>query len=417
MYIYLRDMPHSVVYWLRGNVGVMIVSWFLFAISGSLTFPYMSKYLQLLGASNIEIGIVRSLGSLAVLLSILPGGVLTDVIGRKRAIVIGTWGIAVVQFLYVLVQDWRQFAVVYVIDWALHFYQPALVAILLDTLPPDKRGGGMMLTTVLPQIPWLILPPVGGYLLDQLGLWGMRLSFIISGVISITVALLRMRALQETITPSRIKWSELARSYVFWREFRNLPPLVTYVTFLGFVMSWSSIALQTFGVLYATDVIGVDNMSWGIIQSATVAVAIFFGLVLMPVVDKVPRVTALLASLMFIVFGYLMLSIWKNIVSLVTAAIIIGIGSEVAMSLRRAIVGDVYPENRGKVLGATLALEYIGSIVGGVVTAYVYSISPAASFIYSGALLAVAALPLKKLFNYQNVNGRLLHHSRRDTAH
>jgi MFS family permease len=108
MYIKRRNVGGVVglSFWLRGNVGAMIISWFLFAISGSLTFPYLSKYLQMLGASDIEIGMVRALGSLAVLLTILPGGVLTDVIGRKRSIVIGTWGIAVVQFLYAVVQDW-----------------------------------------------------------------------------------------------------------------------------------------------------------------------------------------------------------------------------------------------------------------------------------------------------------------------
>ena len=149
-------------FWLRGNVGAMIISWFLFAISGSLTFPYLSKYLQMLGASEIEIGTVRALGSLAVLVTILPGGVLTDVIGRKRSIVIGTWGIAVVQFLYAVVQDWRQFAVVYVVDWALHFYQPALTAILLDSLPPEKRGGGMILTAVLPPSAFAFHAACGG---------------------------------------------------------------------------------------------------------------------------------------------------------------------------------------------------------------------------------------------------------------
>ncbi|WP_258871833.1 hypothetical protein [Pyrobaculum aerophilum] len=61
-------------FWLRGNVGTMIISWFLFAISGSLTMPYLSQYLHMLGASDIEIGIVRSIGSLAVLLTILPAG-------------------------------------------------------------------------------------------------------------------------------------------------------------------------------------------------------------------------------------------------------------------------------------------------------------------------------------------------------
>jgi len=386
-------------FWLRGNVGAMIISWFLFAISGSLTFPYMSKYLQMLGASEIEIGTVRALGSLAVMLTILPGGVLTDIIGRKRSIVIGTWGIAVVQFLYALVQDWRQFAVVYVIDWALHFYQPALTAILLDSLPPEKRGGGMMLTAVLPQVPWLFLPPVGGYLLDQLGLLGMRLSFVISGLISATVALLRMKALQETIVVKPVNKEQLVReilqSYLFWRGFFFMPPFIRYVTFLGFLTYFAYIALQTFGVLYATDVVGLDNTAWGVIQSATTAVGIFFGLVLMPVIDKAPRVSALFAGLLLTAVGYFMVGVWKNVVALVTAAILVGVGSEISMSIRRALVGDyITPENRGRVMGTTLAVEYLGSIVGGVAVAYLYSISPHLAFIFSGSLLLMAAAPL-----------------------
>ncbi len=386
-------------FWLRGNVGAMIISWFLFAISGSLTFPYLSKYLQILGASEIEIGTVRALGSLAVLLTILPGGVLTDIIGRKRSIVIGTWGIAVVQFLYAVVQDWRQFAVVYVVDWALHFYQPALTAILLDSLPSERRGGGMMLTAVLPQVPWLFLPPAGGYLLDHLGLLGMRLSFVISGIISVTVALLRMRALQETITVKPVNREKLAeeilQSYFFWRGLFSLPPFIAYVTLLGFLMSLAGIALQTFGVLYATDVVRLDNTSWGVIQSATTAVGIFFGLVLMPVIDKAPRVFALFAGLLLMAVGYFMVGIWANVVALVTAAILVGVGSEVSMSIRRALVGDyITPENRGKVMGTTLALEYLGSIVGGVVVAYLYTLSPHLAFIFSGAVLLLAASPL-----------------------
>jgi 77 Permeases of the major facilitator superfamily len=377
----------------------MIISWFLFAISGSLTFPYLSKYLQMLGASEIEIGTVRALGSLAVLVTILPGGVLTDVIGRKRSIVIGTWGIAVVQFLYAVVQDWRQFAVVYVVDWALHFYQPALTAILLDSLPPERRGGGMMLTAVLPQVPSLFMPPVGGYLLDHLGLLGMRLSFVISGIISVTVALLRMRALQETITVKPVSRGKLAReilqSYFFWRGLFSLPPFIAYVTFLGFLKSFAGIALQTFGVLYATDVLRLDNTSWGVIQSASIAVGIFFGLVLMPVIDKTPRVFALFAGLLLMAVGYFMVGIWGNVVALVTAVILAGVGFEVSMSTRRALVGDyITPENRGKVMGTTLALEYLGSIIGGVVVAYLYTLSPHLAFVSSGAVLILAAAPL-----------------------
>jgi len=65
------------------------------------------------------------------------------------------------------------------------------------------------------------------------------------------------------------------------------------------------------------------------------------------------------------------------------------------MSTRRALVGDyITPENRGKVMGTTLALEYLGSIIGGVVVAYLYTLSPHLAFVFSGAVLILAAAPL-----------------------
>jgi len=232
-----------------------------------LTFPYLSEYMHLLGASDVDIGIATALGSLANMVAVLPGGVLTDVIGRRRSIVIGTWGVTATQFLYAAVVDWRMFVAVYVVDSAMHFYQPALTAILLDSLPPDRRGGGMMLTAVLPQVPWLFLPPVGGYLLDVMGIAGMRVSFLVSGAISAAVALFRMRSLTETVAarevPLRDAPKMVAQSLAFWRGLGALDALSIYVLALGLVLNAASVPLQRFGVLYATGVLGLDDAAWG----------------------------------------------------------------------------------------------------------------------------------------------------------
>ncbi|MEM4794029.1 MAG: MFS transporter, partial [Pyrobaculum sp.] len=261
---------------------------------------------------------------------------------------------------------------------------------------------------VLPQIPWLFLPPVGGFLLDHFGILGMRLSFILSGLISIAVAILRMRVLQETIHVEKVDRRKLVKeslsSYLFWRGFYTMPPFISYVTLLGLITSLTGVSLQTFGVLYATEVIGIDNTSWGVIQSAAVAVGIFFGLVLMPVIDKAPRITALFSGLMLMSVGYFMVGLWENVVALVTAAIIAGVGGEVVMAVRRALVGDyINPENRGRVMGTTLAVEYIGSVIGGVVVAYLYSISHSYAFVFSGSILLMSTAPLvKKLLSQKN---------------
>ena len=389
--------------WLRGNVGVIVISWFLFAISSALTFPYLAKYMELLGASEVDIGVATSLGSLANMLAVLPGGVLTDVIGRRKSIVIGTWGITVTQFLYAATLNWQMFVAVYVVDSALHFYQPALAAILLDSLPPERRGGGMMLTAVLPQVPWLFLPPVGGYLLDAMGLAGMRISFLLSGVISAVVALFRMRSLVETTPvremPARELLKAMAGSLAFWRGFKAQDPMVKYVLILGLTANVAAIPLQRFGVLYATGTLGLDNAAWGAIQSAATGIAMAFGLVMTPVIDKAPRATAMFSGLMLATAGYLTAGLWRHKVAIALAVLTAGVGYEVTTAVRRAVVGDrVEQINRGKVMGAAMSFEYLGTVLGGFSAGLLYSISPSLSFIASAAIIAASSAYLAPSF-------------------
>ncbi|MGC8973731.1 MAG: MFS transporter [Thermoproteus sp.] len=389
--------------WLRGNVGVMIVSWFLFAISSALTFPYLSMYMHLLGASDVDIGVATALGSLANMLAVLPGGVLTDIIGRRRSIVIGTWGITATQFLYAAVTDWRMFVAVYVVDSAMHFYQPALAAILLDSLPPERRGGGMMLTAILPQVPWLFLPPVGGYLLDVMGLAGMRISFLISGAVSAAVALFRMRALRETVPVREIPLRDVpkmvAQSLAFWKGLGALDGLVIYVLVLGLIVNAAAVPLQRFGVLYATSVLGLDNAAWGAIQSAATGIAMAFGLVMTPVIDRAPRATAMFSGLMLTAAGFMTAGLWRHKVAVALAALTSGVGSEIVIAVRRAVIGDrVAQTSRGRAMGASLALEYLGAVVGGLVGGYLYSISPNLSFLLSALAVFASSLYLAPRF-------------------
>lgn len=389
--------------WLRGNVGVMIVSWFLFAVSSALTFPYLSEYMHLLGASNVDIGIATALGSLANMVAVLPGGVLTDVIGRRRSIVIGTWGITATQFLYAAVVDWRMFVAVYVVDSAMHFYQPALTAILLDSLPPDKRGGGMMLTAVLPQVPWLFLPPVGGYLLDVMGIAGMRVSFLVSGAISAAVAFFRMRSLTETVAarevPLRDAPKMVAQSLAFWRGLGALDALSIYVLALGLVLNAASVPLQRFGVLYATGVLGLDDAAWGAIQSAATGIAMAFGLVMTPVIDRAPRATAMFSGLLLTAAGFLVAGLWRHAVALALAALTSGVGLEMVTAVRRAVIGDrVAQASRGRVMGASLALEYMGTVAGGLAGGPLYSASPSLSFLLAGFVVLASSLYLAPRF-------------------
>ncbi|MCG2895387.1 MAG: MFS transporter, partial [Vulcanisaeta sp.] len=172
---------------MSGNVGVLLLTWFLYAIGNSITMPYLSIYMKMLGASPIDIGIAYSVATAAQLIMMMPGGYLTDTIGRRRSIVVGTWIMTVTLFLMAIPPNWQVLVMIYALSSAAAFYQPALLALLLDSLPPSRYASGILIMSVIPQIPWLILPPVGGFLISKYGLLGIRIAYLISAFISLVV--------------------------------------------------------------------------------------------------------------------------------------------------------------------------------------------------------------------------------------
>ena len=92
---------------LKGNIGIIVVSWVLFGIGNVLVYPYFSIYVKLLGGGDFDIGLVNSISSVAGLLLTIPGGYLTDVYSRKRIIIFCTWIVVSFYFLYAIAPDWR----------------------------------------------------------------------------------------------------------------------------------------------------------------------------------------------------------------------------------------------------------------------------------------------------------------------
>lgn len=162
---------------LRGNVGVMAFSWFLFSLSGALVQPFFTLYAKNLSADDFSIALVKAAGLLTLSIALIPGGLFTDYVGRVKMIVISTVGITIIQFLYAFTNNWRFLALVWILDEALHFYQPALPAIVMDSLPKDKTLKGFITLQAFPSLPWLFIPLVGGYLYDTYGLTGIRAGF------------------------------------------------------------------------------------------------------------------------------------------------------------------------------------------------------------------------------------------------
>ena len=170
----------------------------LFGMGHAITYPYFPKYIKMLGGGDFEIGLIYAIQSLFLLLFTIPGGHLTDLLGRKRMIVFFTWLVVVMQFFYAAAPYWTYLALIVAVESTMLMYRPALDAIIADSLPDELRAKGFIITYTLPNIPWFFMPLIGGWLVDSFGVLGLRYGFLISGLVGIAAASLRAKFLQET---------------------------------------------------------------------------------------------------------------------------------------------------------------------------------------------------------------------------
>jgi MFS family permease len=375
----------------------MAVSWFLFALSSAMVMPFFSLYARNLGASDIEISIMRSLGFIALAIFLPVGGILTDLWGRVRPIVMGTFMVAVVQFFYAVVPDWRYLTAVVVVDNASHFYQPALTAILMDSMPRDKTMKGFMILNAFSSLPWLFMPVVGGVLYDIYGTLGIRIGFLISGVISIVVAFLRIKTLRETYSSHSKDLSGIVLELAGYRPVLN--KAVKFYVYTAIFNQLTVGVINTFGAIYAVNRLGMNAFDWGVATTLGSAFSILASLILSAKMSLHDKKT-MLASSSLIALAQLFYAIpYFNrgaILLVYLAAIISSIGGAIVGSSISSILTHVLPtELRGRATGIQRTLETLGSALASYVAGLMYAyIGPFISFIVSFTIGVVSTIYL-----------------------
>lgn len=122
----------------RGNYLILIISWILMDFAGELPGTYYSDYVLQLGGTPTILGVI-ALVSMLVLASVqFPGGYLADKYGRKWLVSTLTFGVAISYIFYAVAPSWHFILIGAVVANLSLLYQPALNAIMADSLPRKK---------------------------------------------------------------------------------------------------------------------------------------------------------------------------------------------------------------------------------------------------------------------------------------
>lgn len=182
----------------HGNIAILMATWILMAFAGYIPDTYYSLFVLELGGTPFIIGVIQFVSFVALALVQFPGGYLADKYGRRKLIVVMTFGVAISYIFYALAPTWHFVLIGALVGNLCLIYQAALRAMTADSIPPEKRGMGFSALRIV-SIFSIASPLVAGFLYVSYGLvYGMRIAYLLVVAFYLLAAFLRIK-LKETV--------------------------------------------------------------------------------------------------------------------------------------------------------------------------------------------------------------------------
>jgi MFS family permease len=381
---------------IKGNYATLVTSWIIVDFASELPATYFGLYVLGLGATETILGVIGLSQFLALASFQFPGGYLADKYGRKWLISTMTFGVGLSFIFYAVAPSW-----IFILLGAILMstfnstYQPALNAMISDSLPAERRGMGFSIVMLIASASTTPSPAVAGLLRARFGLIdGMRIAYGIVVVLFLVAGFFRFFFLKETVvSTSRPRLKEIIQSYPTalkesFGVWKKVPRSMLYL-FLSFsVAIFGFSAMNLYTVIYATRVLHIEEVTWAFIIAIVPVTTILLAIPVGKFVDKIRRKIPLLISLL--VFGLAMWFFMNGDLARVAVSLVLLGGGQVMMNASfGALQTDLTPkELRGKVNGfinfGTFIVMAAGALLGG----YLYEhVSPQAPF-----MVAIAAV-------------------------
>ena len=374
---------------IRGNYAVLVASWILVDFAVELPATYYGLYVLGLGATETILGVIGLSQFLALASLQFPGGYLADKYGRKWLISTMTFGVALSFILYAVAPSWPFILVGAVLMSIFNStYQPALNAMISDSLPAERRGMGFSIVMLIASASTTPSPAVAALLRANFGLIdGMRIAYGIVVALFLVAAFFRLFFLKETMVgTSRPSLNEIIHSYPTalkesFSVWKKVPKSMLYL-FLSFsIVIFGFASMNLFTVIYATRVLLIDEITWGFISAIIPITTIILAIPIGKSVDKIRRKIPILISLL--IFG---LAIWVfingDLTKVAVSLALLGAGNVMLNASFGALQTDLTPkEQRGRVNGFINFANYLVLATGSLLGGYLYEhVSPQTPF-------------------------------------
>jgi MFS transporter, DHA1 family, multidrug resistance protein len=359
--------------------------------------PVLPIFAADLGALPELIGIIVAASTVTGVFFKLPSGALSDVLGRKRMMVLGGVFFAAPPFLYPLIEDpWSLLALRFVHGFATAIFSPVASAYVAG-LTETGRGARLGWFSSANDLGSTAGPLIGGFVLYFTSSYS--LTYLLVGALGM-LTLLVVLLLPDVDQPVRETKTFAVRAADFRQgllEVLRTPPIflaagIEAVMYLGYG------AFIGFLPIYAKTV-GLNDAEIAIVFGAQLALAMVAKPVSGRVSDRLGRIPVIVIGLLLCATALPLIFRSESLMVFLLAAPLLGVGVGAVTPVTNALIADLSSARRlGAAMGVFGTIWDIGEAAGPMIAGFLIGTSGyAATFDVLAAVIALVTVGLMVL--------------------
>lgn len=346
-----------------------------YALARSPVLPLFALYL---GAGPEAIGFAVGISTVTGVFFKLPAGALSDVIGRKRTMMIGLVFFAFMPFTYVLVGDYNLLIIIrFLHGLATAIYGPVSMAVVAD-IAGAKKGEMLSWFSSVTIVGNLLGAPLGGFILHRSpGAAGPSISdfqyaYLASGIAGLLALILAIGVLRGDKSASGGRGLREA-SLKFISGIREVisDKRIAITSAIEGLQNMTMGALEAFLPIYAVKVVGLNEFQAGILWGVQVVTTILSKPIMGRTSDKYGRKALISVGILICAVSFGVIPVFQNFYLLMLTAAFFGLGEALVTSSGAAFIADLCKQKHfGTAMGTFGTIFDIGHASGPILAGF-----------------------------------------------
>jgi MFS family permease len=371
--------------------------------------PVLKPFSLSLETPDDWVGVVAAASTIPGILVSLPAASLSDILGRRRFLLLAGFVFASAPFLYLLITVWWQLILVrFYHGFATGIFVPVAEASIAE-LFPAKRGERISFFSSATYVGRVIAPVLGGYILF-VTLNNFHILYLAVAVAGVTALILSLLFLVERKQSSVFQQASATQTFGRMLQGWKIVAKNRGVLAVGFVQAglyYVYGSAEFFLAGYLLEVVHLNSFQTGIIITSIIGVAIFARPYLGRISDRIGRRIPIVAGCIISGLPLLVIPFASDFWSLLVLAVIYGIGFAAVAAAAPALITELVPKDTvGTSMGFFDTVMDVGQTTGPIISGWVL----AASLQYSALFFSLTFVLLLSTIIF------VLVHAKKQTA-